>query len=85
MSRTRLSFEVMYDPKKEEKYDLIIAMRRALWILHIHNHPELPDYISLCGPTAADQDFALQWKSIRPELASKMKFFVVQGDSAVEY
>lgn len=85
LSRIRLPFQVMYDPKKEEKYDLITAMRRALWILHIHNHPKLPGYISLCEPTADDQGFALQWKSIRPELPSKMKFFVVQGDSAVEY
>jgi hypothetical protein len=84
-SHFRNPFLVVYDPKKEEKYALITAIRTALWILHIHNHPELPGYISLCEPSDNDQGFALQWKAVRPELASKMKFFVVQADNVVEY
>ena len=85
LSQFRMSFQVRYEPKKEEKYDLITAMRKALCILHIHNHPELSGYISLCEPSADDLGFALQWKDVRPELASKMKFFVVKADNVVEY
>lgn len=90
LSRVRIPTLVMYEPTKPEKHNLLIAMRRASCIIHVHNHPELPDtlyrqYSKSCQPSRADRNFALQWKSDNPEIRSKMKFFVVQGKSFVEY
>jgi len=85
LNRVRLPSQVMYDPTKEEKHDLITAMRGALWVLHVHNHPELAGYINSCEPSRNDLIFALEWKSVRPEIKGKMKFFVVKGKSVVEY
>lgn len=72
---------VDYYPDKNELYKLYSAMRSASWVLHIHNHPN-----SLI-PIASSQDraFAKAWKTRRPELTGKMKFFVVNEDAAVEY
>ncbi len=81
----RSPISVRYDPKSDEKYNLISKMRRALWILHVHNHPVLLDEISQCEASADDCGFALEWKSAIPELSYKMKFFVVQQDNFVEY
>ena len=85
LSRVRMPSQVIYYPQERRKLELITAMRGALWILHIHNHPELPGYISLCEPSDNDRSFALQWKSVRSWTEGKMKFFVVQGASVIEY
>jgi hypothetical protein len=77
--------QVIYSPKDEDVYDLTAAMRRAKWVLHVHNHPDRPGYIVLCAPSCNDLSFAAQWKSKRPALENKMKFFVIKGREAVEY
>lgn len=83
--RLRFPSEVMYDPEKEEKYDLLTTMRNAMWVLHVHNHPKLPGHNSLCEPSDEDLGFALEWNSVRPELAKRLKFFVIKENMAVEY
>jgi hypothetical protein len=84
-SSVRFHNQVIYEPDKEEKYELLSLMRKARHILHVHNHPETPGYITYCKPSDNDRSFALYWKSVRPELASKMRFFIVKGHSFVEY
>lgn len=84
-SFVRFHNQVIYNPDREEKYELMSLMRKARYILHVHNHPETPGYITYCKPSDNDQSFALYWKSVRPELASKMKFFIVKGHNFVEY
>jgi len=81
----RLPNKVLYEPPKEEKYKLLTDMRKALWVLHVHNHPKLSGHNSICEPSGDDLGFALHWKSLRPELPNKSKFFVVQENMALEY
>ena len=81
----KFPFQVAYDPNNQEKYELITGMRNAQWVLHIHNHPHLSGFSTSCDASLADVGFAQQWKSNRPELAGKMRFFVVDEDNAVEY
>lgn len=85
LSQYRFHSEAIYVPDREERYSLLNSMRGASSILHVHNHPKLPGYSGFCHPSDEDRAFAAYWKTIRPELAGKMKFFVVQESSAVEY
>lgn len=82
-SQIRLPGMVIYDPQKEEKFNLITAMRKAQGILHIHNHPESSN--TRFGASSNDRGFAHHWKSYRPELSHKMKFFIVQRGQIIEY
>jgi len=83
LSQIRLPSRVIYDPQKEEKFNLITTMRQAQCILHIHNHPESPNV--LFGASSNDRGFAHYWKSYRPELSHKMKFFIIQRGRIIEY
>lgn len=83
LSQIRLPSRVIYDPQKEEKFNLITTMRQAQCILHIHNHPESPNV--LFGASSNDRGFAHYWKSHRPELSHKMKFFIIQRGRIIEY
>lgn len=85
LSRLRFSFTVIYDPEKEERYELITSMRKACWILHLHNHPAFPGYLKPYEPSSDDKGFAAQWQMYRPELAKKMMFFVISGDRITLY
>lgn len=85
VSQVRLPFKVIFAVSTKEQQALMSAMRKALWILHIHNHPTLPGYITSCGPSADDMGFASHWKSVRPELADRMMFFIVRGTCIVRY
>jgi len=80
-----LSFRVIYDPTQDEKNELTTAMRNAQWILHIHNHPEMPGDTNAAASSGADRGFAKQWQSYRPELASKMMFFVISNYAVNHY
>lgn len=82
-SQPRFTSMVIYDPPKKEKLNLITAMRQAKCIIHIHNHPESPN--ALFGASSHDRGFANYWKSYRPELSNKMKFFIVQQGRIIEY
>ena len=81
---------VTYTPEKEDKYALIVEMRKARWVLHIHNHPKV-DFIGgiasgdPSGPSREDLGFAEHWRTLRPELHKKMLFFIIEGNHAVEY
>ena len=77
--------QVIYAPEEDRKYDLLSSIRHVLYVLHIHNHPISPGHIGICMASKADCGFADHWKSIRPELANRMLFFVVQANKAVEY
>jgi hypothetical protein len=80
-SFVRLPDSVDYDPDKDELYNLYGAMRRASWVLHIHNHPNslTPE------PSSQDRAFVRDWKTRRPELSGKLKFFVIGETEATEY
>ena len=74
---------VCYEPELEEQYKLLNMMRESLFVIHIHNHPTVPNL--LYGASPNDRSFAKYWKNLRKELFFKMKFFIVQQDSAFEY
>jgi hypothetical protein len=78
-------YEVGYNLGQDKKYELLTDMREASWILHIHNHPVLPWLRGICLPSDQDRNAAMYWKSLWPELAGKMMFFVIQANMAVEY
>jgi hypothetical protein len=81
-TRIRSAHEIGYQPSTEELHQLITEMRKAKWILHLHNHPGMT---GVCLPSEQDFRFAYSWKSLRAELACKMKFFIIQSEMAVEY
>jgi len=81
----RLPSQVLYNPEDSHKHELLTAMRKAAWILHVHNHPVFENTIVSEGASTADRGFAMQWKSTRPEIGSKMKFFVVKEGVVTEY
>lgn len=84
-SRFGSSFQVGYAPDQEELYELITAMQKASWVLHVHNHPTSPVMGGTVLPSEKDMAFASHWKSLRPELVEKMMFFVIQSNMAMEY
>lgn len=84
-SYIRLPNQVNYEPEKEEKYELLNAMRESSMVLHIHNHPKSPDSAYFSEASKNDCGFAAYWKSLRSDLTSKIKFFIVQEDTAFEY
>lgn len=77
------SDHVCYDPEKNEQYELLNMMRESLFVIHIHNHPTTPNIIY--GASQNDRSFAKYWKYLRKELNAKMKFFIIQQDTAFEY
>ena len=77
------SDHVCYDPEKEEQYELLSKMRESSFVLHIHNHPSTPNIVY--GASPSDHSFAQHWKSLRKELTAKMKFFIIQQNTAFEY
>lgn len=83
LSRVRFHAMVIYDPKKNDKYNLVSAIRKADYVIHIHNHPKLPN--SVFGASSNDIGFAGYWKSYRPELGYKMKFYIIQDDKIFAY
>lgn len=83
LSKIRFPNMVIYDPDKHEKYWLITSMRQAEEILHIHNHPKLPN--GAFGSSTDDRAFAQYWRSYRPELSYKMQFYIIQDGRALEY
>ena len=87
LSEVRLSHRVFYNPSSEARYQLLTEFRRALWVLHVHNHPAEPNKGATAIPEASSQDreFSVSWKYMRPELAEKIKFFIVMGLNIVEY
>lgn len=86
LSKVRLSWMTLYQPGKEERYELITMMRRALWVLHAHNHPrEFPEEPEVPEASPEDRAVSVSWKYARPELVDKMKFFTVTGSRVVEY
>lgn len=83
----RLPGMVMYSPSRDEAAELLVAMRPCAVIIHVHNHP-LEPYPGIKGsskPSRADLMFAGGWKQRLPEVAHKMRFFIVHGDQVVEY
>lgn len=76
----KLATEFVYEPDSSERAKLFGMMRKSVWIFHLHNHPN-----NTSTPSEADRRFVLYWKAQRPELACKMKFFIVSGGHAVEY
>lgn len=85
LDRLRFPSHVLYELTRDEKHTLIVSMQKAAWVLHVHNHPEVPGYVVYCAPSSDDIGFASQWKLVDPELASKMRFFVIKGERVVEY
>lgn len=81
--------EVEYDPGRQELYQLLSDMQQARWVLHIHNHPNHSSLgFSMPGlyfPSQHDLDFAYYWKSLRPETGTRMLFFLISGNVAVQY
>jgi hypothetical protein len=77
------SDHVCYEPEKEEQYQLLNKMRESSFVLHIHNHPSTPNMIY--GASPSDRSFVKYWKHLRKELAAKMKFFIIQENTAFEY
>lgn len=77
--------KIFYDPGIKEKVTLFNIMRKSDWVLHIHNHPTFSNFYSYCKASSNDMAFVIQWKQMRPELADRMKFFVIQNDCAIEY
>lgn len=83
--RSRLSAfkavsQLLYEPDEDETASLFEQMRGSSFTLHLHNHPE-----GVLQPSAADFAFASYWKSRRPELATRMRFYIVARAAAVEY
>lgn len=77
---------VAYHPDKKEIYELLTIMRRSDAILHVHNHPKfIGESDSAASASTADFEFAKYWKSVRPELSSKMSFYVVQNNRVHRY
>jgi len=74
---------VCYDPEKEEQYKLLSKMRESSFVLHIHNHPTTSN--TVYGASPSDHSFAKHWKYLRKELTAKMKFFIIQQNTALEY
>lgn len=85
----RLAFysQVIFSLTEREMNNLLATVKRSRWALHVHNHPasRSANYISLCAPSGTDEQSASRWRSIRPGLGHKMKFFVIQNEKAVEY
>ena len=79
----RFPDSVKYEPSAQQRLDLLTAMRRAVYILHFHNHPELPN--ALLGPSKADFGFAQHWKAYRPEMSNKMFFYIVEAGKTLRY
>lgn len=77
------SDHVCYDPEKEEQYKLLSKMRESSFVLHIHNHPSTPN--TVYGASPSDHSFAKHWKYLCKELTAKMKFFIIQQNTAFEY
>jgi len=82
-THVRLPGQVQYDPEKEEQYKLLSQMRESSFVLHIHNHPSTPN--TVYGASSSDYSFAKHWNSLRKELTGKMKFFIIQQNTAFEY
>jgi hypothetical protein len=76
----KLVREVVYNPGDTERSRLFALMRRSAWIVHVHNHPQ-----GFCLPSVDDSKFVIYWKSQRPELQVKMRFFIVAGYDLAEY
>lgn len=85
ITHIKLPNQVLYDPDKNELYKLLNTMRASSWVLHIHNHPQLPDTSPCYGASSGDIDYARYWKHLRPELTAKMKFFIILQNTAIEY
>lgn len=86
LSKVRFSWMTLYQPGKDELYELITMMRCALWVLHVHNHPrEISKEPEVPEASPEDRVFSVFWKQARPELVDKMKFFTVTGNCALEY
>jgi len=83
--RLRLPSSIIYDPGKDKEHALLVKMRKAACILHVHNHPEPSGTIRHDWASSQDLAFAAHWKSLRPEIKTKMRFFVVAGKDVAEY
>ena len=83
----RLPGMVVYHPTEEMVAELLAAMRTCDCVIHVHNHPVNP-YPGVTGsstPSKEDHHFANSWRWRLPEVADKMKFFIVHGNEIVEY
>ena len=72
------AFQVTYAPNKKEKVRLLELMREASWVMHLHNHPLLPSEAESLDFSKEDREFAKYWELLRPELAYKMFWGVIQ-------
>jgi len=86
-SSIRIPSAVYYDPSDKEVSELLAAMRDCDWVIHVHNHP-LEPYPGIHGsstPSKQDRRFATHWKHRFPEVADRLRFFIVHGEELVEY
>ena len=74
----RSPFQVFYTPDKQERVKLLELMRESSWIINVHNHPSLAFESENLEFSLEDRQFAKYWESLRPELANKMVWGVVQ-------
>jgi hypothetical protein len=86
-ARIRLPATVLYSPSRQEIESLLIEARDCNWIVHVHNHPvePYPGVFSSPGPSRQDFIFALGWREIFAEITERLRFFVVQEQTATEY
>lgn len=85
--RIRLPVTVLYSPSKQEIESLLVEARECDWIIHVHNHPvePYPGVFSFPGPSRQDFLFALWWRDAFAEVTDRLRFFVVQEQTATEY
>jgi hypothetical protein len=86
-SRMRLPVSALYSPSKNEVESLLSAARGCDWVVHVHNHPiePYPGTVTSSGPSGADLRFAIAWRERFSEVSDTMRFFVIKGETAVEY
>lgn len=66
----------------EEKCNLIDQMKKAAFVLHLHNHPPFSPVL----PSKEDRSFSAYWKGIDPLFQTGiMRFFIIQENVAIEY
>jgi hypothetical protein len=79
-----LPTKVLYRPQKDEHYELLQRIRHSVLALHVHNHPPHPG-INFLDASDDDRNTAASWKTTWPDLAHKLRFFVIAGPYVFEY
>lgn len=83
--RIRFPDHVPVDLTCEEEWNVIFQMRKAKWVLDVHNHPDPDGTVGEPSPSEEDVGSAISWRRKRAGLVQKYLSFVLCRDRVVEY